>query len=332
LSEVAPALRVLGLNVRVKSIAARVVNALRSVKPSWLVPLVVALRARLGRHRPALMDDARTQMRWVVGDDQPAETIDRLAAAYVKRMIWRGEARWHPELVTRQPVMGLEHLRALQDAGSAYIISFAHHGDYEAISPSLAWAGFPSHVVTTDEMFADEMPVWMAQQKRVVAQPGVTLVSVSIGSAGIKEVLRSGHAVALGADILGHTPVRFLGHDVKIASGAARLARDCDVPVVVVTSRPQQGKPGGCAELTVTPPLHHTDFETHQDLLVEMLRRHEAAISAWPEATEYPMRRFDPELLIGFRARAEEPVVLKPDPTEPPGYSTAEPGMTEAQD
>jgi lauroyl/myristoyl acyltransferase len=284
-------------NVGVRSVAARCVNSLRKLLPASLLPLVVLIRARLARLRPALWADAQAQMRFVVGDDQPDEVIDRLAAAYLKRSIWRGETRWHPELVTRQPVVGLEHLRPLHEAKTGFIINFVHHADYEGISPSLAWAGIPSHAVATSDMFSSDAPLWMQQSARLVDAEGVTMLDVAVGSAGIREVLARGDAVAIATDQPGHTSVRFLGHELFLSSGAARIAIEMKVPMVMVSSRPNPDNPDGCAILTVTEPLRPEEFGSAEELLELMIRHHEQAFLAWPEAAEQPLRMLDRSLV-----------------------------------
>jgi lauroyl/myristoyl acyltransferase len=276
----------------VTSLAGRGVNALKKLTPAALMPVNVRLRTQLARRRPDQWSEAQREMRFVVGDDQPDEVIDRLAAAYLQRMIWRGEARWHPRLVTRQPITGLERLTALQDAGRPFIVSFTHHGDYEGISPSLAWAGIRTHAIATSAMFSKDQPAWLRQQARVVTyNEGVTLLDVARGSARIKDLLSQGHPVAIASDIMGGTPVRWLGHDVRFASGAARIAFECQVPVAVVTSRPNPARPDRCGALTVADLLQPGDFAGVGDLLDAMLAQHETAVRAWPEAAEYPLRR-----------------------------------------
>jgi lauroyl/myristoyl acyltransferase len=237
-------------------------------------------------------------MRFVVGADQPQDTVDALAAAYLKRMIWRGESRWHPELVTRQKIVGVDRLCALRDSDRGFIISFVHHGDYEGLSPSLAWAGIPTHAIVTSEMFAEKQPAWLRQQGRVVCfNEGVTLLDVAAGSAGIRQVLRRGGGVSIAADVPGRTPVRFLGHDLVLASGAARLAVETDSPVAVVTAHSDPEYPDACAMLKVADVLEPKDFMTVEDLLSVMVRLHERAFLAWPEASEYPLRRLtDPSI------------------------------------
>lgn len=317
----------------VRWLAGRGLDVLRMLLPSVLLPALVRARARIALRREAVRADARAHMRWVTGEDAPDEEIERLATRYVERMIWRGEARWHPRLVTRQEIDGLEHLIALRESGTGYVVNFVHHGDYEGISPSLAWAGFPSQAVATSEMFAPDMPRWMRQQRRVVESNGARVMDVALGSAGIKAVLATGSAVALATDLPGHTALRFLGHDAYIASGAARIAFDADVPVVVVTAHPHPARPRAGARLTVSEPLHPSAFDSVEELLEVMVQIHERAMWAWPEACEYPMRRLDRTQMRTLDQRAQgEPLALKPDADQPPGEQARTPQVPAPQD
>jgi lauroyl/myristoyl acyltransferase len=276
---------------------AQFVNYVRRFVPPPLLPLIVMIRVRIARHRRAVWTDALSQMRWVVGDDQPEDAIGRLAVGYLRFMIWRGEVRWHPQRVRRQPVAGAKHLRALAGTNRGFVIGFAHHGHYEGLSASLARVGIPNHLVATSGLFAQEMPIWMQYSKRVLDGEGVTLLDVARGSKGIKEVLARGCPVSMALDVPGRTPVRFLGHSVRIATGAARIAMEMNVPVVLVTAHPSSGNRRSDAVLKASEPFYPEEFDSFESLLNAMLQPLEQAIREWPEAYEYPNRRFDPALM-----------------------------------
>ncbi len=281
-----------------KSALARLLNHGRKLLPSFMAPFIVVVRARIARLRPAVRADARKQLRFVLGEDKPDEEIERLVPAYIKRSIWRGESRWHPTLVNRQQVVGAEQLRTLLAGGTGFIINFVHLGDYEGISPSLAWAGIPNHNVTTSAAFAPDAPIWLQQAARVVvSHEDVTILDVAVGSAGIREVLESGAAVAIATDQPGRTPIRFLGHELLLSSGAARIAKQLNVPVAVVTTHPDPAHPDRCGMFKVADVLDPADFETVEDLLAVLVRRHEEAFLAWPEAADHPLRMTDRSLV-----------------------------------
>jgi lauroyl/myristoyl acyltransferase len=281
-------------NVRVKSAIARCLNYGRTLLPRALVPFIVMLRTRIALNRSQVLVDARKQMRFVVGEDQPDEAIERLAAAYVKRSIWRGESRAHPRLVNRQRIVGGERLRELHEAGTGFIINFVHLGDYEGISPSIAREGIPNVNIATSAVFAADAPIWLKQAaKLVTSHDAVTILDVAVGSSGIREALERGSAVAIATDQPGHTPIRFLDHELLLSSGAARIAKQTGVPVAVVTTHPDPASPDACGMFKVAEILNPDDFDSVEDLLEVMVRRHEEAFLAWPEAADHPLRMLD---------------------------------------
>jgi lauroyl/myristoyl acyltransferase len=300
-------------NDRVKSAIARAINHARTLVPASLVPLIVVIRARLARMRPAVWSNAKAQMRFVVGEDEPDEIVDQHAAAYIRRSIWRGESRWHPELVTRQRIEGVERLRALLDTGTGFIVNFVHLGDYEGITPSMAAAGIPNHNVATSAAFVPSAALWLVQAARVVTSTeGGVIVDVAVGSGGIRDLLAQGKVVTIATDQPGHTPVRFLGHDLMLSSGAARIAKETNVPVVVMTTHPEPSKPHGCGMFRVAEVLDPSEFDSVEALLEVMVRRHEAAFLDWPEAADHPLRMLDRSL------------VKPPSRKSPPAPSSAE--------
>ena len=58
-------------------------------------------RFRLAWSRPSVREDARAQMRFLLEHTRPDADLEAAARAYVRGQVWRGELRWHPELITR---------------------------------------------------------------------------------------------------------------------------------------------------------------------------------------------------------------------------------------
>jgi len=250
---------------------------------------VVGLRFRIAWLLPSVRDDARTQMRFLLEAARPDADIEQAARAYVRRMIWRGEARWHPELLTRQRVEGFEHLVAARDLGRGVILNYMHHGGYEGLSPSLSRLGIRSHMLGFDHIFGDDAPGWLKQNLRVSTSGGNTTVSVAVGSQGIADLLTQGLVVTLASDVPGRTPVRFAGRDLMGSFGAARIAHSVGAPVVVATSEvDEHGRPF----VRIHEMLRPADFESPRELLEEMLSRHEPVILSWPEAVDIPLSRW----------------------------------------
>ena len=271
------------------STLANLVNALRRGAPQALVPLLVQVRFWLAWSRRAVREDARAQMGFLLEAARPAADVDAAAKKYVRRMIWRAEARWHLPLLTEQCVEGIEHLLAARDLGRGVIVNYMHHGGYEGLSSSVARLGVRCHMLGFDHIFGQDAPAWLKQNLRVSTHGGNTTVSVKVGSQGIVELLNQGLVVTLASDVPGRTPVHFAGRDLMGSFGAARIAASTDSPVVVATSEVDvEGRPF----VRIHEPLHPADFESPKELLEEMLRIHEPVILTWPEGCDIPLSRW----------------------------------------
>lgn len=268
--------------------AGRWVETLRRATPVALLPVVAWLRFWIAWSMPSVRADARRQMRFLLEVARPDADIEAAARAYVKRMIWRAEIRWHPELLTRQRVEGMEHLKAAYALGRGVVLNYMHHGYYEGLSPSLARRGVPSHMLGLDHIFADDAPGWLKQNVRINATGGGTPVSIAIGSQGIADLLSKGHVVTITSDVPGRTPVTFAGRRLLGSFGAARIAASTDSPVVVATFEMDAAG----TFIRLHEPLQPADFGPPWDLLEAMLARHEQAVLSWPAESDIPLSRW----------------------------------------
>jgi lauroyl/myristoyl acyltransferase len=256
--------------------------------PGWLLPLVVALRARVAWSRPGVREDALAQMRFLLEKSRPEADLEAAARAYVRRQAWRGEVRWHPEMVTAMRVEGMEHMRAAQARGRGVMLNFMHHGTYEGALSSVGRLGAPAAMVVYPYMLRADAPRWLKQHIKVACLGGGTPLSAEVGTQGIVDQLGQGKVVAVASDVPGRTPLRFAGRDVLGSFGAARIAADAGSPVVVMTS--EQDEQGPFVRLHEI--LDPAAFATPQALLQEMLLRHEQVVLQWPEATDLPLSRW----------------------------------------
>ena len=268
---------------------ADVVESIRRRIPRPLLPLVVALRFALAWSRSSVRDEAREQMRFILEHTRPEADVDKAARAYVKGQIWRGELRWHPELITRMRVVGMEHLAGAREHGRGVMLNFMHHGTYEGAFASLSRLGAPPHMVVYPYMVRDDAPRWLKQHMRVACTGGGVRVSAEVGTQGIIDLLNEGLIVAVASDVPGRTPLRFVGRDVMGSFGAARIAADAGSPVVVMSYEfDDRGRP----YVRLHEALEPKDFENPQALLQEMLARHERVVVQWPEHTDLPLSRW----------------------------------------
>ncbi|HEY0952368.1 hypothetical protein [Nocardioides sp.] len=271
---------------------ARAVALARKMTPPVLLPLVVALRTRLAWSRASVREDARAQMRFLLEHTRPDADLDadleRAARAYVRYQVRRAELRWHPRLITRLRVEGIEHLSGARDRGHGVLLNFMHHGHYDGAFPSFARHGVRCQMVVYPYMLEPDAPLWLQQHVALACIGGGRPVSAAVGSDGMLDLLRAGEVVAIASDVPGRTPLRFVGRDVLGSFGAARLATDAGAPVVVMTS--EEDDRG--AFIRLHPPLEPADFASPRELLEAMLAIHESVQVRWPEATDLPLSRW----------------------------------------
>jgi lauroyl/myristoyl acyltransferase len=248
----------------------------------------VAARSGLAWRRPAVREDARAQMRFLLERTELDADVDEVARAYVRYQARRGELRWHPELLTNLRVEGLDNLVAARDRGHGVVLNFVHHGYYDGAFPSMARLGVRAHMVVYPYMLEADAPTWLRQHVKVALINGGTAVSAAVGTDGMLDLLGRGEVLALASDVPGTTPVRFAGREVLGSFGAARLATAAAAPVVVMTSEEDADGP----VIRLHDPLNPAAYPTPQALLQRMLEIHEAVVLRWPEATDIPLSRW----------------------------------------
>jgi lauroyl/myristoyl acyltransferase len=271
------------------SVRERFAAAVRRGTPQSVVPLIVRLRTRRALADPAMLADAREQMRFLLERTRPDADIEAHAREYVELWMRRAELRWRHKMVCSQPVDGLEHLLVARDLGRGVLVNFMHHAQYEGAFSSIAGLGVPSEVILHPNMLKPDAPEHMKQRVRVgtyLCQPH----STEIGMQGISDLVAAGKVVTIASDAPGSAEVTFAGRRLKGSSGAARIAVALGAPVVVLTTRRVDGEP----RLQLSEPLLPADFDDAESLLAEMVRRHEEAILAWPAAADNPISRWAP--------------------------------------
>lgn len=225
-------------------------------------------------------------MRLILGPVGREHDVPAAAGRYLLRQAYRGEARWHPRLASRQPVDGAEHLAGIE--GGA-VLNFLHHGLYDGIFASVrAATGRAVTVIVDPNHLAPDALPWKRQHIRVVSRGG-PILAADAGYPSMLERVRDGEIVALATDVPHRLSVHFLGRERRGAFGAAKLAMDSGAPMVVATSHPY-GRHG--ARVRLHAPLHPADFASGADLLQAALAIHEPALLAWPEAYDKPNLRW----------------------------------------
>lgn len=259
----------------------------RALVPARSVPGMARRRVdKLWEHE-AFRTGNEASMRFLLEHTDRADEIPELARAHAEQSVIRSFLRYHPRAITRQPVRGIESLTTGRDPSRAMVLSFMHHHRYDGLFGSLRRHGVDITALTMPWALGPEAPKLTRQHMSVVAR-GATVRAATGGTAGLVEEMKPGVIMAIASDVPGQTPVTFLGRDVLGSFGAARVAALSNSPVVLVTAH----REGDGSYLQVHDPLEPADFADPADLLVEMLRRHEAPILAWPEALDMPLQRW----------------------------------------
>lgn len=250
--------------------------------PLALVRPLVHRKIQRALADPAAMADAREHMEHLLGAIGRSDEIDAASRGYVEHWLWCHELRWHPRAVARQRVDGAEHLATAHALGRGVVLSFVHHAHFDGVFGSVARTGTPVQVLVGAREMKSGGPN-LRQHLHVVAKGG-GLMSAEVGTAGIVERLESGEVIAAAIDVPGGSTASFAGRQVRCSSGPARAAFVAGAPVVVLTSHRGPDR----SYIRLSEPLLPEQFDSTEDLLAEMVRRHEGALLAWPEAAYIP--------------------------------------------
>lgn len=260
----------------------------RAAVPDVLVPAVVRARVAAKRRRPAAMEIARREMDWLIGAAAP-ERVEAAAAAYLERDVVRSEWRYHPKLVSYQPVENAAALTKARATGRGVVVSFLHHGHYEGATASLALADAPLGIVVSPEMLAADAPTFLRQHVRAGTITGNWPVDAGLGGKELAGRLAKGEALAIATDVPGSAVVPFLGRDRRGSSGAARLAAATNSLVVTMHAHCESD---GRLWLQLGDPIDPRDFGDPDELLRYLVATQEESVLAWPEGYHQPTMRW----------------------------------------
>lgn len=283
---------------RVRAVLRGLATPLRRSLPDFLVPLVVRLRTLLAARNSFKVASSRLQME-VLLDALPEYDLDEMTRRHLAFTQRRAELRFHPDLVSDQEIVGLEHLTAARAEGRGVLLSFMHYGHYDGSFLALKKAGVETDAMVIPFLYAGVGSTWQRQHARLLRM-GTTMHSVEGGSQVVRDLLGQGRVVALASDVTSRTKVRFLGKDRLASFGAPRIAHECDVPVVVMTFAWAGRRP----RIVLHEPLRPGSYVDPGALFADMLAIHEAAVREWPWSYELPQDRWvvwqdDPEVVAG---------------------------------
>ncbi|NNG35175.1 hypothetical protein [Nakamurella aerolata] len=261
--------------------------------------LVYGLATRLLPGRRAAAENA---MRAVLPPDTPAPEIARLARAQVRALARGWELYYRPKALQRIPIHGLDHLAEARASGRGIIISFVHYG------PEMAWTILGRHapiVAVNGDWVTEAVPDGFAglqvEKKRSILRRNGFGIAYSGGSASVLlRALKAGGIIMLAMDLPGKRVTRYLGRDVEMVDGTARLAGLANALIVPGTALPR----GRSWYLQLFPALDPADYPDTGALHQALADVHDAAVSGAPEHLNNPIRP-------GMWARATETAWLR---------------------
>jgi lauroyl/myristoyl acyltransferase len=259
----------------------------RRLVPARLLPRLVRWRLDRLWADPDFRREQEVHMEFLLEHTDRGAEVPELAYRYTEQMMLRAHTRWHPRLINRQRIQGIEWLTTSRDPTRGVVLSFMHHGQYDGMFASLERVGVHCHALAAPGIMGWQAGSVLSQHRRVVAS-GATLVPAGSGTDVIAAMLGPGVTLAIACDVPGRTPVTFLGHKVLGSFGTARIATLTNSPVVLATARRDAEGP----YIHIDAPIEPSDYDDPGDLLAEILRRHEGPILAWPEAAEGPAARW----------------------------------------
>jgi lauroyl/myristoyl acyltransferase len=277
--------------------------------PMALTRPIVRAQADRAWAQPQMRRRAELNMHFLLGRSERAAEAAALAPAYLFWSLLRAEYRWRPWLITRLPIQGLAYLTAARRHGRGVVLSTMHHGMRGGTTASFAHAGFRTHVVLAPELLHHPTPA-QRQLVRIVERDSATFAAPG-SYAHMTDLMRRGEVLSISSDLPGSCSTRILGRPVRTASGAARLALEMGSPIVPVTAH----RAGWVQTLRVQEPIDPRDFTSITDVQQEIVRRHEPALLAWPEAVEQPLRRWtaaEPQDAAAFELSPAERLAFMP--------------------
>jgi lauroyl/myristoyl acyltransferase len=249
--------------------------------PWPVVEATIRRRAeREWRTDEAARDGALHLMAFLLGATPRAGEVESAARAFLAERHLRMERLWRPWLTTRQDIADIDRLR--QFVGRGALLTFLHHGMSVGAIASIGAHGIPLCIPASARFFEPSAQGVRAVRKATLLASGARFVPAADSFDPLRHLLDDGAVVAVAIDVPGETAVPFLGRRIGLRAGVARLAVATGAPVLTLSP----WRTTHLQRLTIGGPLHPAQFPDSQALLAEILRLHEAAVLAWPEAVE----------------------------------------------
>jgi lauroyl/myristoyl acyltransferase len=282
---VPPAMPAASLRVRVKTSP-----ALRRLLPTRLVVRRAVGRGRARWESPSEREAALRMIEAIVGGTPRAhEAVELARRALIEDEVHKA-LFWQPWKTASMDATSNENVKKALSAERGVLLSSCHMGPIFLHMSALSSRGHTIYITAAPWFFqTPSNDFWgrrIAHWWRGLRRRGERLV-VTVGSFPVLcSLLRQGELVLIYFDMPGSRSTQFLGKQVMLATGTARLAVETDALVLPMRSRRHRDR----VWADVAPPLDPREFSGAQELHDAVAAVHERWILELPATLEDPNR------------------------------------------
>ena len=199
---------------------------------------------RLWRRDPDLRARSRREVELIVSNTRWSERLEELAYLRAVENEIARTLLWQPWKVSCDSAASRTNMAEALSRKS-FIVSFCHLGPFHCVTVPLQRAG--REIIYVSDPWIFEPPEASYWGRRVVRiRQGVAGKARHIAARGsystLRSLLREGAAVGIAFDVPGGRQTRFLGKEVWLADGTARLAAETGVAVIPARTRRVKGR------------------------------------------------------------------------------------------
>ena len=227
------------------------------------------------------------------------------------------EIFWRPWLMERGEIAEADNFHSVHAGGRRVVFAFPHFGLTVAAAPTLRRAGIDAHTVLAALYYdstGDSYAARVARRGRAyidelgayhhdrVTHGGASQAKGTF--ARMQELLESGQTVGMAWSLPGSMPTPFLGRELHLASGPAKLAVATDAVVVPMVNE----RRGSIPVVRFGAPIDPRDCDGAQAVQAAIARQMEIWALQHPEAV-WPLgdQKGGPPLINGPAIASEAP-------------------------
>jgi lauroyl/myristoyl acyltransferase len=265
--------------------------ALRRLVPTPLVIRRTERKAALvWDETPGARESARACIEAIVAGTARAHEVEKLARAHFIEEEVRRNLFWHPWRFDACDEQSVKHLRDALSADTGTVVSWTHLGFFYKAGRGVVELGHDLYRVTgpwfletpSNDAWGRRLGHW----RNMLTGRHDLWVSAKGSYELLARLLEAGKAVAIAFDVPGTRDTRFLGKQVMLADGTARLAAETGARIVPTRAVPK----GARFTQEYAPALDPRELGGAEELHRALAAVHERWILDAPTALEDPRR------------------------------------------